>query len=163
MATFIYPLTPVTVNVGGGLATEATLELVEENTEAIETATESIDAKTPALVSGRVPVDGSGVTQPISAAALPLPAGAATEASLAALAAEDFATQTTLAALSAKTASNAVTVPYDYQAFTYVAAGDGMGEIETVTYKIGGAGGTTVATLTMAYNGDDKLASVTKS
>lgn len=34
----------------------------------------------PALVSGRLPVDGSGVTQPISAAALPLPTGAATAA-----------------------------------------------------------------------------------
>jgi hypothetical protein len=45
----------------------------------------SIDAKTPALVTGRVPVDGSGVTQPISAAALPLPAGASTEATLAAI------------------------------------------------------------------------------
>lgn len=31
-------------------------------------------------VSGRLPMDGSGVTQPISAAALPLPAGAALEA-----------------------------------------------------------------------------------
>ena len=33
-----------------------------------------------ALVGGRLSVDGSGVTQPISAAALPLPAGAATSA-----------------------------------------------------------------------------------
>jgi hypothetical protein len=41
----------------------------------------SIDGKTAALVSGRVPVDGSGVTQPISAASLPLPTGAATSAS----------------------------------------------------------------------------------
>lgn len=38
-------------------------------------------------------------TQPVSAASLPLPTGAATEATLASLAAEDFATQTTLAAL----------------------------------------------------------------
>ena len=37
-------------------------------------------ARVPALVSGRVPVDGSGVTQPVSAAALPLPAGASTSA-----------------------------------------------------------------------------------
>lgn len=37
-------------------------------------------ARVPALVAGRIPVDGSGVTQPISAAALPLPAGAATDA-----------------------------------------------------------------------------------
>lgn len=51
----------------------------------------SIDTKTPALVSGRVPVDGSAVTQPVSgtfwqatqpvsAASLPLPSGAATSA-----------------------------------------------------------------------------------
>jgi hypothetical protein len=40
----------------------------------------SIDGKTPALVSGRQPVDGSGVTQPVSAASLPLPTGAATAA-----------------------------------------------------------------------------------
>lgn len=40
----------------------------------------SIDTKTPALVGGRQPVDGSGVTQPVSAIALPLPAGAATSA-----------------------------------------------------------------------------------
>lgn len=45
----------------------------------------SIDGKTPPLVSGRVPVDGSAVTQPISAVSLPLPAGAATEATLSTL------------------------------------------------------------------------------
>lgn len=37
-------------------------------------------ARVPALVAGRIPVDGSGVTQPITAAGLPLPAGAATDA-----------------------------------------------------------------------------------
>jgi hypothetical protein len=42
----------------------------------------SIDTKTPALVTGRIPVDGSAVTQPISAASLPLPAGAATQTTL---------------------------------------------------------------------------------
>ncbi len=40
----------------------------------------SLLAKLPALVAGRIPVDGSGVTQPISAASLPLPSGAATSA-----------------------------------------------------------------------------------
>lgn len=38
----------------------------------------SLDQYTP--ISGRLPVDGSGVTQPISAATLPLPTGAATSA-----------------------------------------------------------------------------------
>jgi len=42
-------------------------------------------ARVPTLVSGRTPVDGSGVTQPVSAASLPLPAGAATETTLAAV------------------------------------------------------------------------------
>ena len=42
-------------------------------------------SRIPALVSGRMPVDGSGVTQPVSAASLPLPAGAASEATLSAL------------------------------------------------------------------------------
>ena len=44
----------------------------------------AIFARVPALVGGRVPVDSSGATQPVSATALPLPAGAATEATLAA-------------------------------------------------------------------------------
>jgi hypothetical protein len=40
----------------------------------------SLLAKIPALVSGRIPVDGSGVTQPISVSSLPLPSGASTAA-----------------------------------------------------------------------------------
>lgn len=57
------------------------------------TSLSSIDTKTPALVGGRQPVDGSGVTQPVSgtfwqatqpvsAASLPLPSGAATDSTL---------------------------------------------------------------------------------
>lgn len=45
-----------------------------------ETTLSAINTKTPSLVSGRVPVDGSAVTQPVSAASLPLPSGAATSA-----------------------------------------------------------------------------------
>jgi hypothetical protein len=52
---------------------------------------------------------------------------------------------------------------YDYIALTYVASGNGAGEIETVTYKDGGAGGTTIATLTLAYDASDNLSSVTKT
>lgn len=56
-----------------------------------------------------------------------------------------------------------VTDPYDYIALTYVAAGDGAGEIETVTYKTGGASGTVVATITLTYDASDRIASVTSS
>ena len=62
----------VPVSVSGG-ATSA-----NQATEIASLA--SIDGKTATLVSGRVPVDGSSVTQPVSAASLPLPSGAATSA-----------------------------------------------------------------------------------
>ena len=52
---------------------------------------------------------------------------------------------------------------FDYIALTYVAAGDGAGEIETVIYKEGGVGGTTIATLTLAYDSDDEISSITKT
>ena len=49
---------------------------------------------------------------------------------------------------------------HDLITITYVAAGDGAGEIETVVYS---KSATTVATLTLAYNSDDKLTDVTHS
>lgn len=52
---------------------------------------------------------------------------------------------------------------YDFLALTYVAAGNGAGEIETVVYKTGGSGGTTVATLVLAYNSINEISSVTKT
>ena len=51
-----------------------------DNKVATEITLSAINTKTANLVSGRVPVDGSGVTQPISVASLPLPAGSATSA-----------------------------------------------------------------------------------
>ena len=52
---------------------------------------------------------------------------------------------------------------FDYIVLTYVAAGNGAGEVETVVYKTGGAGGTTQATLTLAYDANNKLSTVTRS
>ena len=52
---------------------------------------------------------------------------------------------------------------HDHVALTYVASGNGAGEIETITYKEGGASGTTVAVLTLGYNASNKLVSVTKA
>ena len=51
---------------------------------------------------------------------------------------------------------------HDYVTMTYVAAGNGVGEIETITYKQGGARGTTVAVMTPGYNADHKLTTVTQ-
>ncbi len=52
---------------------------------------------------------------------------------------------------------------YDYISLTYVASGNGTGEIQTVTYKQGGSGGQTVATLTLGYDGSNRLNTVTRS
>jgi len=51
---------------------------------------------------------------------------------------------------------------YDYLSLTYVAAGDGAGEIETVTYKTGGASGQTVSVLTLGYTAEG-LSTVTRT
>lgn len=56
-----------------------------------------------------------------------------------------------------------VTDPFDYVALTYVASGNGVGQIETATYKTGGALGATVATLTVAYDASHRITSVTKT
>lgn len=56
-----------------------------------------------------------------------------------------------------------VTSAYDYVALTYVPSGNGVGEIATATFKTGGSGGITVATLTLAYDASHRLSSVTKS
>tara|TARA_R100000656_G_scaffold84328_1_gene61565 strand:- start:2070 stop:2315 length:246 start_codon:yes stop_codon:yes gene_type:complete len=50
---------------------------------------------------------------------------------------------------------------WDYVALTYVAVGNGEGQIETATYKTGGSGGTTVITLTLTYDASDRIASLT--
>jgi hypothetical protein len=61
-----------------------------------QTSLTSIDGKTPALASGRVPVDPSGVTSPVSAASLPLPTGASTSAA-------QTTAQTSLSSIDTKT------------------------------------------------------------
>lgn len=63
-------------------------------------------------------------------------------------------------AFSDKTQAGLVPEAYDYQAITYVGA---TTNINTVVYKLGGSGGTTVATLTMGYDGSSRLTSVTRS
>jgi hypothetical protein len=52
---------------------------------------------------------------------------------------------------------------YDYIELTYIGAGPGTGEIGTVVYKTGGVSGTTVATLTLGYDGSNRLTSVLRN
>lgn len=174
MAIFTYP--PVSVDTTG-LASEATLLQVESNTA--DTVTElqsantelqsvnaelssqttilnSIDGKlnSPVAVSGPLTdAELRASAVPVSAASLPLPAGAATETTLASV-------QTAANALEARVAGSLTPVEHDELVITYVGAGNGQGEISTVTYKLASS---TVATLTFSYDANDKLTGVVRS
>jgi hypothetical protein len=151
MALFIFPAVSVDTS---GLATEAKqdtiiteLQDLDTNTadNATETTLSALNAKVTAVNTGAVTVSSSV-----------LPTGAATEASLSAQA-------TDVSLLEDRLAGSLVPETHDYIATTYVAAGNGAGEIETVTYRTGGAAGSIVATLTLTYDGSDRLSSVTRS
>lgn len=68
------------------------------------------------------------------------------------------------AELRASPVSATVPVPgwsiptHDYRSFGYTS-----GNLTSVVYKTGGVGGTTVATLTLAYDGSGNLVSMTKT
>lgn len=61
---------------------------------------------------------------------------------------------------TSNSASALVTEAHDYVEITYVGI---TTNINTTVYKLGGAAGTVVATLTMAYDGSNRLTSVTRS
>lgn len=69
------PVSQVSQPLPTGAATSA-------NQTTANSSLNSIDSKIPSPISGRVPVDGSGVTQPVSQVSQPLPTGAATESTL---------------------------------------------------------------------------------
>jgi hypothetical protein len=58
------------------------LGTIDADTGAIASSVASLDSKNPALVGGRVPVDGSGVTQPVSIASSVAVTGPLTDAEL---------------------------------------------------------------------------------
>ncbi len=70
------------------------------------------------------------------------------------------ATEATLAAFSAKTASGIVSEDFDYQSISYVGA---TTDVSSVVYKLGGSGGTTVATVSYGYDGSNRVTSITKT
>jgi opacity protein-like surface antigen len=72
-----------------------------------------------------------------------LPTGAATEA--------------TLASFSAKTAGADITVPFDATIISYVGITD---NVDTILYKTGGVGGTTVKTKTFIYDGQSRIINI---
>lgn len=151
MALFVYPATQVSISGGATEAKQDVIitELQDVNTEldAQSTTLSSLDSKdfatqtTLASIDTKVSTAAKQDTQITSLSNI----------------------ESDIADLNARLAGNLVPETFDYVALTYVAAGNGIGEIETVTYKTGGAGGSTVATLTLAYDGSDRLSSVTRT
>lgn len=186
MSTFIYPPTPP----ASGGATEVTLLQVEQNTadtvtelQTLNTNDFATEAKQDTQITALNDINSEldSQTAELVAANASLDA---IEADVATIAATDFATEAKQDAqiveavatnasldaieadideLNARLAGNLVPEAFDYLALTYVTVGNGIGEIETVVYKTGGSGGTTVATLTLAYDANDKLSSVTRT
>lgn len=70
----------------------------------------------------------------------------------------DLATEETAQAIA-----GLITEPFDYIVLTRKTSVPALGEIETATYKSGGAGGTTVGTLTLTYDSAGRLSTVTKT
>ena len=70
--------------------------------------------------------------------------------------AKDFATQTTLAALktSVEASMYGSLVP---TAYDYIGVNTAGATSDTLTFKVGGAGGATAKTVTLNYSGADKL------
>ncbi len=130
-SSYIKPITPVSIQgdipLAGGAATEA--EQVVGNASLA-----NIDLKTPALVAGRQPVDGSGVTQPISAEALPLPLGASSESTLASLNAKVTAVDTAAVIIASSALPSGAST-----AANQTAANASLASIDTKTPSLGQA------------------------
>lgn len=133
-------------------ATQTTLASIDAKDFATETTLAALNAKATAIDTGNVTVASSA-----------LPTGAATSANQTTANSSLSSIEADITSLNNRVAGNLVPEEFDHLAFTYVAAGNGLGEIETVTYKTGGAGGTTVATLTLGYDANDNLSSVARS
>lgn len=159
MALYVYPLSPVTVSIGGGLATEATqldvLAAVGDVLAAVGDVETAVVAQAPLtdaqLRATPVPVSGPltdtqlrAVAVPVSAASLPLPTGAAEQATL----------STLQATVSARLSGSLAPVAYDEIVQTYVGA---TTDLDTVVYKLATV---TVRTLTFSYDGSNRLTGV---
>lgn len=178
MAVYTYP--PVTIDTTG-LATETKQDTIITELEAVNTELDSqsttltsIDGKDFATETTLSSIDSKDFatqttliallaelalkadlteTQPVSQSSQPLPTGAATEVTVS-------ASDSKLSDLNARLGGSLAPVEHDELEITYVTAGNGIGEIETVIYKLATA---TVATLTLSYDASNRLIGVVKS
>lgn len=176
MALFTYP--PVSIDTAG-LATEATLLQVESNTAdtvtelqsanttltSIDGTLSNVEAEVQTAVASLAVIESTVSTEVTAAASL---------SELQTLNSNDFATEPTLqnvlgdvqnilaevTAVNSRVAGSLTPVEHDELVITYVLAGNGQGEISTVTYKLATV---TVAVLTMSYDANDRLVGVVRT
>ncbi len=148
----------------------ATIDLAHEEAEQSDTTArakrvELIDSSGDAISSSnRLPVDAELTVQDIQIGVVELKdSDSATRADIETdstkgslfVQSESLASETSLSKLIG------FSIPeYDEIVLTYVASGNGIGEIETVVYK---KTGDVIATLTLSYDANDKLSGVVKS
>lgn len=148
------PVSAASLPLPSGAATETTLLSVDAELVTLNTVDFATETTLASLNSKVTIVDTSDVTVSSSV----LPTGAATEVTLASVDTNTSQSAADLATIEAKIASSDVIDAFDYREFTYVGATE---RINTIVYKTGGSGGTTVATQTFGYDGSDRLTSIT--
>ena len=136
----------------------AAVDGVEGLLTTIDADTGSIDSKLPALSSGAIPVTGPLTDTQLRASSVPV----APNISRGSGVMDANTTRVTLATdgptVAALSSIAGLTIPaHDYIALTYTGT-----NLTGVQYRTGGATGTIVGTLTLAYSGSN-LTSVTKS
>jgi len=143
---------PVPVDIGGSGSITITSGTVTVSNEVEVTN----DDGSPIPISGSVEVSNFPATQPVS--------GPLTDTQLRATAVPVSGTfwQATQPVSIASAVSQKVQ-GWDIPIHDYRALGYTSGNLTSVTYKTGGAGGTTVATLTLGYDGSGNLVSLTKT
>lgn len=133
------PVSAASLPLPTGAATETTLSTVAGDTT-------SIDSKITAVDTGNVTIAASA-----------LPTGASTSANQSTANASLSSIESDITALNARLAGSLVPENFDEVVLTYVGATE---DISTATYKLATV---TVATLTLTYDGSNRLSSVTKS
>lgn len=123
----------ITANIGttNGLALDATLTGGTQKTKVVDTGGTNVLSVSAA---GAAKVDGSAVTQPISAASLPLPTGAATEATLSTRLADATFTAR-INTLGQKTSANStpIVIASDQSAIPVTVGGTGTATVTRVS------------------------------
>lgn len=137
---YFYPSSSSSLPAGSATAANQVLEIAELT---------QISGQLPTTLG--VDVSANSLSVVLASDYVPaLPTGAATEAKQ----------DNEIALLTARLSGSLVPAAFDEVDLTYVTVGNGIGQVETATYKLATV---TVKTLTLSYDGSDRLSTVVAS